>query len=191
MSSNFLVQVLSEFDINVKFFKITIKNQLNRNYGLFYWFLCCVSLSILLINTFILVLISDDDIHGLNSFGSFGFKIGGKMTRFMLDATTVTFYAFILIILLNYFFDKMQWLLKMSSIYEEIRTKHLDTYLIDSGKILSFYYKIGSTLVIIFGDLLNLCIIYFKWDQVIDYPIGFILFSFISHFGSKEPNRIS
>ena len=185
MSSIFLIEVLSEFDINVKYFKINVKNQLNRNYGLFYWFLCFVSFSVLLINTFILVFISDDDIHGLNNFGSLGFKLAGKTSRFMLDASYVMFNLCIFIILLNYSFDKMQWLLKMSSIYKEIRTKHFDIYLMNCAKSLSFYFKIGSTLAIISAHLLNLCIIYFKWDQVIDYPIGFILFSFTFHFASK------
>ena len=75
MSSNYLIEVLSEFDINIKYLKVKINNQLNRNYGHFYWFLCFVSLSLLLINIFILVFISDDDIDSLKIFGSFGTDI--------------------------------------------------------------------------------------------------------------------
>ena len=129
MSSNFLVQVLSEFDINFKYLKISVKNQLNRNYGLFYWFLCLFSVFSVLINNYILFFISDDDVNRLKKFGSLGFKLGGKESRFMLDIAWVTYLSFKLILFFYNFFDKMQWLLKMSSIYEEIRTKHFDTFL--------------------------------------------------------------
>ena len=175
MSANFLIDVLSQFDINIKYFKITIKNQLNRNYGLFYWFLCFVLLSLVLINTFILIFISDDDINNLKKFGSFGFKLAGKLYRFMMDAATVTVYMLLFIILLNYFFDKLQRILKMSSIYEEIRTKHFDSFLMKSAKSISFYFKLGSILAIIFANLVNICVIYFNWKDLIDYPIGFMI----------------
>ena len=36
MDQKFLVEVMSEFDINYKYFRIIIKNQINRNYGHFY-----------------------------------------------------------------------------------------------------------------------------------------------------------
>ena len=80
MSSNFLIEVLSQFDINVKYFKIKIKNQLNINYGLFYWLLCFVLFYSILKNTLILVFISDNDVNSLNKLGSFGFKLGGKVS---------------------------------------------------------------------------------------------------------------
>ena len=99
MSSNFLIEVLSEFDINNKYFKISVKNQLNRNYGIFDWLLCFVWLSLLLFNTFILLFISDDDIQGLKAFGSLGFKVGSKISRFMLDTAIVTFYICQLLLL--------------------------------------------------------------------------------------------
>src|ERR1700761_6015670 len=126
MSTNFLVEVLSIFDINVKYFKISVKNQLNRNYGLFYWFLCLFSVFSVFRNTFILVFISDDDVNSLKKLGSCGFTLGGKSSRLMLDICTVTLFSFNSYLLWNNFSDKMQWLLKMSSIYEEIRTKHFD-----------------------------------------------------------------
>ena len=185
MSSNILFEVLSKFDINIKYFKIKIKNQLNRKYEHFYWVLCFVSLPLLLINTFNLVLISDDDVNRLNKFGSIGYKMGGKTSSFMMDACAVTFYVNVLVLIFNYLFDKMQWLLKMSSIYEEIRTKHFDKFLMNFAKKLSFYYKFGSVLAIISVDLLNISILYFKWDQVIDYPIGSIIASLTLQFGAK------
>ena len=85
MSTNYLVEVLSQFDINFKYFKICVKNQLNRKYGQFYWFLCFVSLSLLSYNTFILVFISDEDIDSLKKYGSVGFKLAGISSRLMLD----------------------------------------------------------------------------------------------------------
>src|ERR1700753_3980547 len=98
MSSNFLIEILSEFDLNLKHYKISVKNELNRNYGLFYWFLCFVSLSLLLFNTFTLVLISDDDVRRIREFGSIGYSSGGKMSRFMLDTAVVSYYWFIFLI---------------------------------------------------------------------------------------------
>ena len=134
MDNYFLIEVFSLFDINYKYFIISVKNQLNRNYGHFCWLLFSICLFKLLINTFNLLIISDDDIEGLKSFGSFGFVCGGKATRFMMDMTTVSFGILELIALYNYFNDKMQWLLKMSLIYEEIRTKHFDTFLMNCAK---------------------------------------------------------
>ena len=40
---------------------------------------------------FILVFISDDDIHNLNKFGSPGYKFGGKVSRLMIDLCNTTF----------------------------------------------------------------------------------------------------
>ena len=108
MSTHYLIEVSSKFDINIKYLKVKINNQLNRNYGQFYWFLCFVSLSLLLFNTFILLFISDYDIQELNAFRSIGFKFGGKLCRFMLDTAIVTFYICQFFILYNYLYDKMQ-----------------------------------------------------------------------------------
>src|ERR1700761_8214164 len=111
MKPNFLIEVLSEFDINVKHYKISVKNQLNRNYGLFYWLLCFVSLSFLLFNTFTLVLISDDNVNRLLEFGSIGYYCGGRASRFMIDTAGVSYYFFIFVLYFNHLFDKMKWLL--------------------------------------------------------------------------------
>ena len=185
MSSNFLIEVLSKFDINFKFFKITAKNQLNRNYGHFYWFLFCVSFSLVLFNTYILVFITDDDINSLKMFGSIGLKMVGKRNRFMIDACMVTHFTCVLVVLLSCLFDKMQDILKMSSIYEEIRTKHFDKLLMNSAKSLSVYYKFSSIIAIIFVDLLNLSVIYFNWNDLDHYPFGFIMVSIYIQFGAK------
>ena len=92
-----------------------------------------------------------------------------------MDMATVSFTTLQMIFLLNYFSDKMQWLLKMSSIYDEIRTKHFDKYLLNSSKNHLFYQNIGIFLLHI---LLNtICILFFfiKWDQFIENPIGFMI----------------
>ena len=185
MSSNFLVQVLSEFDINIKYFKINIKNQFNCNYALFYWLLCSLNFSQYLINAFILLFISDEDIDGLKKYGSLGYICGGKTSRFMIDLAAMSFYSLILIVLSNYFIDKMQWILKMSSIYEEIRTKHFDKFLMKSAKKISFYCRTGLIMAIICGDLIVIALFYVKWDQFIDYPIGFIISILTIEFGTK------
>ena len=188
MSSNYLIELLSEFDINIKYLKVKINNQLNRNYGHFYLFLCFVSLSLLLFNTFILVFISDDDIDSLKMFGSFGFKLVGKRSRFIIDTGAIAYYICIFLIQINYLFDKMQWLLKMSSIYEEIRTKHFDTFLVNLSKNLSFYYNLGSILAIILSDLIQFFVIYFKWDEIVDYPVAFIIYSL---FFNLQPELVT
>ena len=177
MSEIFLISLLSEFDINFKNFRITIKNQINRNYEHFYWIICLIVLSLHLLQTFNLLLISDDDEENLKIAGSIDFYVGSKGTRFMLDLCTITHYSLNLILLSNYLSDKMQWLLKMSSIYEEIRTKYFDTFLMNTAKRLSFYFKLGSILAIISGDLVIVSVLITKRDQLIDYPIGFTLFS--------------
>ena len=128
MSSNLLIEVLSEFDINYKYYKISVKQQLNKNYGKNYWFLCFVLLSLLSFNTFILFLISDEYIDSLNKYGSIGYSSGGKISRLMVDAAVIIFYCCEFLIIVYHFLDKMLWLLKMSSIYEEIRTRDPKTF---------------------------------------------------------------
>ena len=85
----------------------------------------------------------------------------------------------------SHLFDKIQWLLKMSSIYKEIRTKHFDKFLMNSAESLSFYCKLGSILSIISMDLLNLSLIYIKWTDIVDYPIGFLMMTLTIQFGAK------
>ena len=185
MNTNYLVEVLSEFDINVKYFKISVKKQLNRNYGLIYWFLCLFSVYSVLINTFILILISDDDINSLKKYGSIGFKLGGKSSRLMLDISVDTFFCLISYLFWINFLDKMQWLLKMSSIYEEIRTKHFDKYLMNLAKVLSFYMKYPSIMIILLGDFICFTLFYNKWNQFVEYPIGFMAVIVSIQFAAK------
>ena len=93
-------------------------------------------------------------------------------------------------ILYNYLMDKMQWLLRMSSIYEDIRNKHLDTYLANLSENLSFYYKFCSILSLILTDLIQFIMIYFKWDEIVDYPIAFIIYSLTIQFGTRIGYRL-
>ena len=185
MASNYLLDVLSEFDINYKYFQITVKNQLNRNYGHFYWLLCSMFLICLSIQTIDFLLIPNEDIESLKKFGSLSVYCGGKEIKLILDLNTLTYYAFILIVLFNYFFDKMQWLLKMSSIYEEIRTKHFDTILMNYAKSLSFYSKMVYIVSVIVCDLMIIALIIVNRDQLIDNPIGLAIVSLTMLLGAK------
>ena len=105
ISEKFLISLLSEFDINFKNFRICVKNQIIRNYGHFYWIICSIVLSFHLLETFNLLLISDDDEENLKIAGSIDFYVGSKGTRFMLDLCTITHYSLNLILLSNYFSD--------------------------------------------------------------------------------------
>ena len=175
MDNYFLIEVFSSFDINYKYFKINVKNQLNRNYGHFYWMWFSIILLIFLLNSYILLFISDKDIEGLKLFGSLGLMIGTQSSRFMMDIGIVSYIAQVLIFLLNYFVDKMEWLLKMSSIYEEIRNKDFDKYLMKYSKKLLFYYKIGIYLVNIAINSICVVFFYLKWDQFIANPLSFMI----------------
>ena len=90
MDQKFLVEVMSEFDISYKYFRINMKNQINRNYGHFYWILCLICLTINLINIMNLLLISDEDEDPLMKVGSMGFSLGGKSCRFMIDLAVLS-----------------------------------------------------------------------------------------------------
>ena len=185
MDQKFLVKLISEFDISYKDFRIIIKNQINRNYGHFYWFICSIYLFINLINILNLLFISDEDEEGLKKIGSLGFNIGGKDCRFMLDLAALSFFSLTLILLSNYFSDKMQWLLKMSSIYEEIRNKQSDRFLMNSAKRLSLYFKWGSILAKVLAVITFFVVLYSTRYNLFDYPIGFIIFSLTSIFVAK------
>ena len=91
-------------------FQNKCKNEFNGNYGLFYWFLYFVSLSLLLYNNLTLVMISDDNVNRNLEFGSIGYSCGGNVSRFMIDTTVVSYYWFMFMIYLSHFFDKIQWL---------------------------------------------------------------------------------
>ena len=84
MDQQFLLDVMSELYISYKYFRIIIKNQINRNYGHFYWILCLICLSTNLINILNLLLISDEEEEGLMKVGSMGFNFAGKGCRFMM-----------------------------------------------------------------------------------------------------------
>ena len=73
----------------------------------------------------------------------------------------------------------------MSSIYEEIRTKHFDKYLMNSAKVLSFYLKYPSIMIIIMSYILCFTLFYNKWNQFVEYPIGFMVVIIIIQFVAK------
>ena len=175
MDKYYLIKVISVFDINYKYFKFNVKNQLKRNYGHFYWIWFSIILCNFLLNSYILVFISDKDIEGLIKYGSLGLMIGTQATRFMMDMAFVSFIALELIFLSNYFIDKMQWLLKMSSIYEEIQNKHFDKYLMNYSKKLLFYYRIGVFLIDNVDNIICIVLLYLKWDQFIANPLSFMI----------------
>ena len=97
-----------------------------------------------------------------------------------MDLCVTTFQYLKLFLLVHILSDKMQWLLKMSSIYEEIRTKHFDKFLLNSAKSLLYYSKFTSIIVIITGNIGFVSLSYNKWDQFIDYPIGSLFVLIIS-----------
>ena len=84
--------VMSEFDISYKYFRIIIKNQINRNYGHFYWILCLICLSTNFINIMNLLFISDEYEQRLMKVASAGFNFGGKNCRFIIDLSVFSFY---------------------------------------------------------------------------------------------------
>ena len=107
MDNFFLTYVFSSFDINYKYYKINVKNQLKRNYGHYYWMWFSIILCKLLLNTYILLFISDKDTEGLKRFGSLGLIISSEATRYMMEMAIVSFIALELYFLLNHFIDKM------------------------------------------------------------------------------------
>ena len=93
MDTKFLLKVLSEFDMSYKYFRITLKNQINRNYGHFYWIIYFIMFSINLINILNLWLISDNDEDGHMKLGSVGFNFAGTNSRLMIDLADLSFYS--------------------------------------------------------------------------------------------------
>ena len=78
MDNYFLIKAISSFNINYKYFRIGVKNQLKRNYGHFYWFLISFTLCHYLINTFNLFFIFNEEVVAFKMFGSIGYMLGGS-----------------------------------------------------------------------------------------------------------------
>ena len=60
-------------------------------------------------------------------------------------------------------------------IFPSEKNTGFDTFLVKSAKKLSFYYKIGIILVKIASQIICISLFYLKWDQFIEYPIGFMI----------------
>jgi len=105
MNSNFLINILSKFDLNKSYLNLWFEMKMNTKCGKYYYIyttneLINVFYAIICLNT-----ISDKDINSLAKWGSFGYYSGGIESRFVMDLSFISIALLITFILIHNRFD--------------------------------------------------------------------------------------